>query len=62
MRGNAPNQSGRYARKEFLMSNYYLNLLAQAQKLYRHNRQGSYKTRKRYSAATVKTDLAAIRF
>lgn len=84
------------------MSNYYLNLLAQAQKLYRHNRQGSYKTRERYfeaykrflkfvgyeyklqklanisgkhlsgyisymqnigySAATIKTDLAAIRF
>lgn len=84
------------------MSNYYFNLLSQAQKLYRHNRQGSYKTRERYfedykrflkfvgceynlqklanisgkhlsgyisymqnigySAATIKTDLAAIRF
>lgn len=84
------------------MSNYYLNLLAQAQKLYRHNRQGSYKTKERYfeaykrflkfagdefalqklsnisgkhlsayishmqnigySASTIKTDLAAIRF
>lgn len=84
------------------MSNYYLKLLAQAQKLYRHNRQGSYKTKERYfeaykrflkfvgyeynlqklanisgkhlsgyisymqnneySAATIKTDLAAIRF
>ena len=88
--------------RSFLMSNYYFNLLSQAQKLYRHNRQGSYKTRERYfeaykrflkfvdceynlqklanisgkhlsgyisymqnigySAATIKTDLAAIRF
>ena len=80
----------------------YINLLAQAEKLHRHNRQGSYKTKeryfeaykrflryvgetyrlekvsnisgkhlssyieymqyKKYSAATIKTDLAAIRF
>ena len=33
------------------MSNYYANLLAQAQKLYRHNRQGSYKTKERYFEA-----------
>ena len=33
------------------MSNYYFNLLSQAQKLYRHNRQGSYKTRERYFEA-----------
>lgn len=84
------------------MSNNYINLLSQAEKLYRHNRQGSYKTRERYfeaykrflnfvgysyhlqklsnisgkhlsayieymqkkgySASTIKTDLAAIRF
>lgn len=30
------------------MSNYYINLLSQAEKLYRHNRQGSYKTKERY--------------
>ncbi|MDR1131220.1 MAG: tyrosine-type recombinase/integrase [Oscillospiraceae bacterium] len=84
------------------MSRHYINLQAQAEKLRRHNRQGSYKTRERYfeaykrflrfvgevyhlekltnisgkhlsayieqmrlkgySASTVKTDLAAIRF
>ena len=84
------------------MSKYYLNLLTQAAKLYRHNRQGSFKTKERYfeaykrflhfvgevyhlqklqsisgkhlsayidymqekgySASTIKTDLAAIRF
>lgn len=37
--------------RSFLMSNYYFNLLSQAQKLYRHNRQGSYKTRERYFEA-----------
>ena len=31
--------------------NIYLNLLAQADKLFRHNRQGSYKTRERYYEA-----------
>jgi integrase len=81
---------------------HYKNLLSQADKLYRHNRQGSYKTKaryyeaykrflhylgdtcrlqklanisgkhlsayidhmksKQYSASTIKTDLAAIRF
>ena len=84
------------------MKNFYKNLLSQAEKLYRHNRQGSYKTKERYfeaykrflnfvgnkfhlqklqsisgkhlsayieymqdkgySASTIKTDLAAIRF
>ena len=84
------------------MKNFYKNLLAQAEKLYRHNRQGSFKTKERYyegykrflrfvgnvyhlqklqsisgkhlaayvdymqergySASTIKTDLAAIRF
>ena len=83
-------------------TNHYINLLAQAEKLRRHNRQGSYKTKERYleaykrflryigetyrleklksisgkhisgyiehmqnknySASTIKTDLAAIRF
>ena len=37
--------------RSFLMSNYYFNLLSQAQKLYRHNRQGSYNTIERYFAA-----------
>jgi integrase len=84
------------------MSNHYKNLIMQAEKLYRHNRQGSFKTKERYyeaykrflhfignvyhlqklqsisgkhlaayieymqekgySASTIKTDLAAIRF
>jgi len=84
------------------MTNHYKNLLSQAEKLYRHNRQGSFKTKERYfeaykrflhfvgetfhlqklqsisgkhlsayvdymqnrgySASTIKTDLAAIRF
>ena len=30
---------------------HYINLSAQAEKLYRHNRQGSYKTRERYEEA-----------
>jgi len=34
-----------------LSTNHYLNLLAQAEKLYRHNRQGSYKTKERYFEA-----------
>lgn len=33
------------------MSNHYRNLLEQLAKLYRHNRQGSYKTRARYYEA-----------
>lgn len=33
------------------MSNFYVNLLAQAEKLRRHNRQGSYKTKERYFEA-----------
>lgn len=33
------------------MTNHYRNLLAQADKLHRHNRQGSYKTRARYYEA-----------
>ena len=33
------------------MSNHYANLLAQAEKRYRHNRQGSYKTKERYLEA-----------
>ena len=33
------------------MSKYYLNLFAQAKKLYRHNRQGSFKTKERYYEA-----------
>ena len=33
------------------MANFYLNLLTQAQKLFRHNRQGSYKTKERYQEA-----------
>ena len=84
------------------MNKIYNNLLSQAEKLYRHNRQGSFKTKERYyeaykrflrfvsdvyhlqklqsisgkhlsayieymqdkgySASTIKTDLAAIRF
>jgi len=32
-------------------TNHYKNLLAQAEKLYRHNRQGSYKTKERYFEA-----------
>lgn len=84
------------------MNKFYKNLLSQAEKLYRHNRQGSFKTKERYfeaykrflhfignvyhlqklqsisgkhlaayieymqdkgySASTIKTDLAAIRF
>jgi len=34
--------------KNYIESNCYKNLLAQAEKLQRHNRQGSYKTRERY--------------
>ena len=34
-----------------IMSNHYANLLMQADKLYRHNRQGSYKTKERYYEA-----------
>ena len=34
-----------------MTSNHYQNLLAQAEKLYRHNRQGSYKTKARYFEA-----------
>ena len=34
-----------------LLSNQYLNLLAQLDKLYRHNRQGSFRTRARYYEA-----------
>ena len=85
-----------------MQKNHYINLLSQAEKLRRHNRQGSYKTKERYfeaykrflryigetyrleklksisgkhisgyidhmhtknySASTIKTDLAAIRF
>lgn len=33
------------------MSNHYLNLMFQVDKLHRHNRQGSYKTRARYYEA-----------
>jgi len=44
----------RTIRKEFTVrtsTNHYLNLLAQADKLRRHNRQGSYKTKERYYEA-----------
>ena len=34
-----------------MSTNHYINLLAQANKLYRHNRQGSYKTKARYFEA-----------
>ena len=34
-----------------MSTNHYANLLAQAEKLYRHNRQGSYKTKERYFEA-----------
>ena len=34
-----------------MLKNHYKNLLSQAQKLYRHNRQGSYKTKERYFEA-----------
>lgn len=34
-----------------MRTNHYMNLLAQADKLYRHNRQGSYKTKERYYEA-----------
>lgn len=33
------------------MTNHYLNLMSQVDKLHRHNRQGSYKTRARYYEA-----------
>ncbi len=33
------------------MSKYYFNLLSQAEKVYRHNRQGSYRTKIRYFEA-----------
>ena len=33
------------------MSNHYFNLMSQVDKLHRHNRQGSYKTRARYYEA-----------
>jgi len=33
------------------MSKHFENLLAQAEKLYRHNRQGSFKTKERYYEA-----------
>lgn len=36
------------------MANHYCNLLAQVDKLYRHNRQGSYKTRVRYYEAMLR--------
>ena len=85
-----------------MQTNYYKNLLAQFEKIRRHNRQGSYRTKARYAeayqrflryladvyrlekianisgkhlanyakhmqgkglaAATIKTDLAAVRF
>lgn len=38
-------------KKGKVMSKTYINLLSQAQKLYRHNRQGSYKTKERYFEA-----------
>ena len=34
-----------------MSTNHYINLLPQAEKLYRHNRQGSYKTKERYFEA-----------
>ena len=34
-----------------MSTNHYINLLSQAEKLYRHNRQGSYKTKQRYFEA-----------
>lgn len=34
-----------------MQTNHYTNLLAQGEKLNRHNRQGSYKTRERYYEA-----------
>lgn len=37
--------------KERMKTNLYQNLLVQANKLYRHNRQGSYRTRQRYYEA-----------
>ena len=36
---------------DFMQTNHYINLLSQANKLYRHNRQGSYKTKERYYEA-----------
>ena len=36
------------------MTNHYHNLLAQVDKLHRHNRQGSYKTRARYYEAMLR--------
>lgn len=36
------------------MANHYRNLLAQVDKLHRHNRQGSYKTRARYYEAMLR--------
>ena len=33
------------------MTNHYLNLMTQVDKLHRHNRQGSFKTRARYYEA-----------
>ena len=34
-----------------MRTNHYINLLAQAEKINRHNRQGSYKTKERYFEA-----------
>jgi integrase len=39
------------SRKDAFMSNHYRNLMSQVDKLHRHNRQGSYKTRARYYEA-----------
>jgi site-specific recombinase XerD len=42
---------GQIERSFHLSNNHYINLLAQAEKLRRHNRQGSYKTKARYFEA-----------
>ena len=38
-------------RGNYMQKNHYINLLAQAEKIRRHNRQGSYKTKARYFEA-----------
>lgn len=51
--GCTNGQSASFYKNErvYLMTNHYRNLLAQVDKLHRHNRQGSYQTRARYYEA-----------
>jgi len=47
----ANGQAASFFRKDVLMSKLYKNLLIQLDKLFRHNRQGSFRTRRRYYEA-----------